>query len=64
MDVFIVRAHQPGFTDSFEIAGPVADDMADDRDIGLARECPILGVWRGVQLKRQQLVGGREVLRL
>jgi hypothetical protein len=27
MDVFIVRTHQPGLADRFEIAGLIPDDM-------------------------------------
>ena len=57
MDVFVVRAYQPGFADRLEIAGAVADDMADDRHAGLPGKGPIIGIRGGVELERQQLVG-------
>ena len=50
MNVFIVRTHQSGFADRLEIARPVADDMADNRDARLSGQCPIVGVRGGVQL--------------
>jgi hypothetical protein len=64
MDVFIVRAHQPGFPHCFEIAGSVANDMAYDRHADLPGKCPVIGVWGRVQLESQQLIGGGKVLRL
>jgi hypothetical protein len=64
VNVFIIGTHQSGLADRLEIAGAVADDMADDRDAGLPRQCPVVGVGDGVQLERQQLVSGGEILRL
>jgi hypothetical protein len=57
MNVFIVRTHQPGLADRFEIAGPVSDDMTDDRHAGLPGERPIVRVGSRVQLQSQQLIG-------